>query len=926
MTVRKKTLLIFGITLVGLLSLIAISSRIIQLRSFRILENKQACSNIDRVLDALTNEQEWLDSKVNDWAQWDDMYAFIQHNNPAFIRSNLVDATFSGLRLNVIMLINNRGQLVYGKAYNLVQNRPFAVPHGLQRRLTLNDPLLHGALTGGRTTGVLLLPEGPLLVAVQPILTSTGKGPIRGAVLIGRFLDADRQQHLSIVTHLGLSLQPLSECNFPPAFTKTLLRMAANNSFEIQVENEGVISAYAVIKDISHKPALLLHVQTPRTIYHQGETSIRYFLLCIVGAGIVFGIVTLLLLERMVLARLSYLNERVTEIGETRNLSARISLSGQDELATLACTVNEMLTSLENSQQAIRLSEERYRTLVEFSPDALYIVSRGKCVFTNAAGIALFGATGYEEVIGKSLIDFVHPNSHELAKTRKTQFEMHEEIPYTEITIQRLDHIVIEVEVCATPFPYQGAPGMLLLIHDITKRKQDEERLNNLAYYDSLTGLPNRLLFSDRLTQALTRAHRYQEQIAVLLLDLDHFKDVNDSLGHDTGDRLLHEVAARLTMAVRECDTVARLSGDEFCLILPRLTDAGAADMAARRILELFFQPFVIGEHQFYITPSMGISMYPADGNTIETLVKNADLAMYRTKAMGRNNYKFFSRDMGEAIAKRRTLESHLRTALEREEFIVHYQPQVSLHTEQIVGVEALVRWQHPEWGLVSPGQFIPLAEEIGLIEELDAWVLRTACRQNYAWQMAGLPPVRVAVNLSAHHFQRQDLCELLNNALTDSGLAPEYLEVEVTESTAMLNLEHTLTVLREVHNLGVRVTIDDFGTGYSSLSYLKKLPVQTLKIDRSFIQDMLHDPDDATIVATIIAMAHTLRRAVIAEGVELNEQLDFLRTHHCDEIQGFLFGKPAPAEEIAAMLRNPFHLTDRREDREKMLVQAGRG
>lgn len=446
---------------------------------------------------------------------------------------------------------------------------------------------------------------------------------------------------------------------------------------------------------------------------------------------------------------------------------------------------------------------------------------------------------------------------------------------------------------------------------DITPRKQAEETIRHLAYYDALTDLPNRLLFNDRLTLALAHAHRNQQQLAVMLIDLDRFKVINDTLGHAIGDRLLQGVAQRLTGCLREGDTVARLGGDEFMLLLPGVEHTKGTIKIVQKILEAFKPSFNFNNQELHITPSIGIALYPDDGEDAQTLLKNADTALHRAKEQGRNNYQFYTSTMNATALERLNLESKLRYALERKEFVVYYQPQVSLKTGQIVGIEALVRWQHPDLGLIPPLKFIPLAEETGLSVPLGLWVLRTACAQNKAWQEAGYPPLKVAVNLSTRLFKQQNLIQQVAQVLQETGFDPDYLELELTEGIIMENIETAITTLKELKKMGVHLAVDDFGTGYSSLAYLKQFPIDTLKIDRSFVLDITTDPDDAMIALLIINMAHNLKLKVIAEGVETKEQLTFLRSYNCDEIQGYLFSRPVPAEELVKLLQERKTLTD---------------
>ena len=451
----------------------------------------------------------------------------------------------------------------------------------------------------------------------------------------------------------------------------------------------------------------------------------------------------------------------------------------------------------------------------------------------------------------------------------------------------------------------ESPPVFVAIIQDITERMQARERLQHLAQHDALTELPNRALLLDRLKQSLARARWQERLVAVLFIDLDRFKTINDTLGHEVGDRLLQQLGERFNRNVREGDTVARFGGDEFVILLDDVATGKDVGLVAQKVLEALAAPFIVDGQNLYITASIGVSLFPTDGEDSGTLLKNADVAMYRAKDLGKNTYQFYSADMSARAFERLSLETSLRNALDRNEFALYYQPQIDVDSGEIVGVEALLRWQHPDFGLVAPAEFITLLEETGLIVPVGEWVLHTACAQLRTWQMAGRRNLRVAVNLSPRQFQAPGLVYAVKSALAMLNGTREVLELEITEGLLVRHAPATLEILNTFRALGVRMAIDDFGTGYSSLSYLRRLPIDTLKIDRSFVQDIPHDLDDSAITLAITALAATLKLEMVGEGVENDAQRDFLRSHGCRLMQGYLFSKPLPADEVTSLLQS---------------------
>jgi len=558
------------------------------------------------------------------------------------------------------------------------------------------------------------------------------------------------------------------------------------------------------------------------------------------------------------------------------------------------------------TEKALQESEQRFRQLVAMSSDWYweqdqnfrFVALTGD--FTEKSGIAL------ERIIGKTRCDLV-PSFADTESGREHLAALEAHAPFRNMEYRATDDHGDERWFCISGEPIFDDGGRFTGYRgtgsDITVRKLTEQRVHHVAQHDVLTGLPNRSLLQDRLSQAVAWSARSGRPVWVMLIDLDRFKYVNDSMGHKAGDVLLMTVAARLCAALRDTDTVARLSGDEFVAILSEDQDP-LSPAIVQRVMDAVAQPVLLGSKEFFVTCSIGVAAYPCDGTPADSLIEHADIAMYRAKKLGRNNFQFYTPAMNEESLERVRIESGLRSALERNEFVLHYQPQVDLQTGRIVGMEALIRWQHPELGMVPPSRFVGVAEDTGLIVQIGAWVMRTACAQNKAWQDAGLGKLRVAVNLSARQFSAADLLPGIEAALRDTGLDASCLELELTESLFMSDITPAVELLHRMKALGVKLSIDDFGTGYSSFSYLSRFPIDVLKIDRSFVSDITHDANDAAIVDSIIALAHNLRLSVIAEGVETAEQLDYLRQQGCDEMQGYYFSRPLPAHEFEQLLR----------------------
>ncbi|MFA7291317.1 MAG: EAL domain-containing protein [Rhodocyclaceae bacterium] len=553
----------------------------------------------------------------------------------------------------------------------------------------------------------------------------------------------------------------------------------------------------------------------------------------------------------------------------------------------------------------LRQSEHRFNVAFRASPLAASIARARDGIFVEAND-------KYEKYFGWRRDELIGHTSVEVGlwtdeETRQTWLEtLRRDGTVLDFeSVWRSKHgDVRHISLSAEMIDLNGEPHVLAFIQDITERKESEARIEYLAHHDPLTGLPNRVLFRDRFSLATAWAERSESKVGLLFVDLDHFKTINDTLGHPVGDRLLQDVAARLRDCVRDTDTISRQGGDEFLIALTDIDSTEAVSQVAGKIIDVLSAPFLIENHELAATLSMGVAVWPDDGNNFDTLLQRADTAMYQAKAAGRNTYRFYTEEMNAEALERLQLRSALRHALERKEFLLHYQPQIDLSNGRVVGAEALLRWNRSGTDVIPPARFIPAAEDSGLIVPIGEWVLREACAQAVRWQQAGLPELTVAVNLSAVQFRRGDLEGSITEALTLSGLDPALLELELTESLLLDDAEEVLERVRRFKSLGVRLSIDDFGTGYSSLAYLKRFAVDKLKIDQSFVRDIVSDPDDAAIVRAIISMARSLKLRVIAEGVETEEIARFLGIYHCDEVQGFHYARPMPADAFADWLQ----------------------
>ena len=596
----------------------------------------------------------------------------------------------------------------------------------------------------------------------------------------------------------------------------------------------------------------------------------------------------------------------------------RATLASRPEVATLDSDLRRLAGGL--SVVKVKIYDLHGLTVYSTDPRQIGEQASGKAGYLRARDGYPSSRISYRErldswegaLAGRHIVETYVPVHVYDAAPVEAVLEVYNDVTDQVAAVQRAQWKILAAVLGAMTLIYLVVQLILaryqrLLADKERERAAQEEKIRHQAYHDALTGLPNRASFTEHLEEAMRRAKRAGWPLALLFLDLDLFKRVNDSLGHDAGDRLLRVAAERIRRSVREADMLFRMGGDEFTVLLEDVRGPEEAAMVAGRVLEGIAEPLSLQHHEIAVTASIGIALYPRDDVVGERLVKSADTAMYKAKELGRNRYAFFAPEMNERVESQIMIEAALRRALKNNEFVLHFQPRVSALTGRATGAEALLRWKHPEWGLVEPARFVPLLEETGLIVPVGAWVLAEACRQAKAWQAAGLGPLRVSVNLSSRQFRSEALFEAVSEALRSSDLAPPLLEIELTESLLVENVEHAMGVMGKLKAIGAAISIDDFGTGYSSLGYLKRFPIDSLKIDRSFVRDIATSPKDAAIVKAISALARSLGIGLIAEGVEEPWQVEFLRARHCTEMQGFLFSRALPAEALPELLARPF-------------------
>lgn len=887
------------------------------------MEEGIAERDMERVIEAIRTQEILLDEFAGNWATKSELAQFLIDRNAEYLDSEFTLERMQEENLSLVYLLDARGSVITGNAIDKDSGRSVLIQEFSADDWSSGHMLFPEDEPGSAIKGVIATNAGPMLVSSHPILQQNTSGQILGRLVVGRDLDARALGRGA----MGLRIMSATDPNLSQGERVVMQGLVAGNLRPVSQVTKEIFRVYAVYPDIEGQPALLLRSEVYRNVLSKAYQALLDGLLAQFGIGLVALVILIVSFRRTIMNPLTKLTTHATEIGERGDLSARLGMQRVDEIGVLANEFDSMVEQLEEdmesqkqAEEALRKSEERYALAVEGANDGLWdwdLVAEN--VHFSARWKSMLG---YEEdEIGDRIgewFDRIHPDDLEQVQSAmdahlKGQSDHFE----TELRIRHKGDEYLWVlcrgiavrDADGVPTRMAGSQS------DITLRKIFEEQLRHQALHDSLTNLPNRVLLLDRITQAIRHMDRDEDYMfALLFLDLDRFKVINDSLGHTIGDLLITAIGEKLQAClrgidalVRETETVGRFGGDKFIILLDNIKDSMAATLVADRIQTVLKKPIEIEGHEIFTSVSIGVVVSEKGYKTPEEVVRNADAAMYRAKARGRARFEIFNADMHSKAMERLQLENDLRRAIENQEFVVYYQPVVSLKDGAVTGFEALVRWQHPERGLIPPIDFIPIAEETRMILSIGAWVMQEACKQTRAWQIE-LPQARdihIAVNLSAPEFAQPGLVTAIEKALVNSGLAPNCLNIEITETAMMENMDAVTHTLAKLRNMDIKISIDDFGTGYSSLSYLHRFPTDILKIDQVFIRDMHGNRENTQIVNTIILLAHALEMEVIAEGIEEEDQLVILREFGCELGQGFLFSRPVDVEQATKILES---------------------
>lgn len=912
MQLRKTVIIIISISFSILVLVLLASTRSFTYAKFAEIEDSLIASNFRRSINAIGAITADLNNLAADWAYWDDSYEFLTDRNQQYIDSNLPAETFQSQQNNLIIFLDKNQKLFWGG---------YLPPGGDQlspvseKSLEVLRELLSAkrlAKEGNGHHGIVRIAERIFIVSCKNILTSSRTGPSAGWLVMGKELSPDLLEVLRQRTELNIAITPVDTAG--PAAVDSGSDQAPDPAEEpLSIEKTDTdIRCSGALKDILGKPVAVLTVKESRALYVSGVEASRRLLAIIVATGVLIGGLLSVLIEKKVISRIAFLNRQVKAV-EDSGLSRFSPLEGRDEISLLSQSISEMLAKINASidelrhmQLSLAESEERFKSLFMNTGNPCVVVAEDTTILlANQEFYKTMKLAADERIEGHSWTEFFH--EEEIERMRRYHQARRENEAFAPRTYEtRYKDRTGRTRNCIlTVAMVPGSTNSSCSLIDITDQKKAEEELIRKAFYDSLTGLPNRQLFSDRLGHAIILARRTGKQIGVLLLDIDEFKSVNDTLGHQAGDQILREIAARMRASVRASDTMARLGGDEFTLMIEAPPGIDSLCQIAEKIIGDFSTPYLINNVEFYLGVSVGIAVFPDAGETPEDLLKNADLAMYESKLKGKNRYNLFTHTLNDQAQKRQVVDRFIRQAIATDSFEVVYQPKVSLTDGTLAGMEALVRGKDAEGRFISPGDFIPYAEANGLIVPIDMLVLKKACRQTARWNSEHSAGLVVAVNISTKHFRRQGFVEDVEAILLETGLTPTCLELEITESAMMKDIEQAIASLRRLREMGIAIALDDFGTGYSSLNYLHSLPITTMKVDKSFI-DHVCDPaasNTLELVRIIISLATSMQLQVVAEGVETRDQCMALQDMHCALCQGYYFSKPLPDSDFSQLL-----------------------
>ncbi len=908
MKLRRSIFLLVVVFFGLLITILFMTTRNLTDKKFIDLEENLINSNLRRSINAVTAITSSLNLLVADWANWDDTYHFLQDGNQEYIVSNLPVETFISQQNNIIALLDINNKLAWGKY--LPSGEEKLRPLQPETAILFTSLVENQALNkdGKGFSGIISLHELPFILSCKPVLTSNYTGPSTGWIIMAKAIDTNTVIELQLRTELNLQIINAGLPSLPDNLKK--IKSDQVNLPLIERTSDSIRSI-GQLNDIKGDIVAFMIVTSPRNIYNSGMEVSQTLLTIILSTGALTGLLLLLFLEKKVLKRIANLNEQVNSVQDADSSNFTV-LKGNDEIANLSQSILKMLlilrknfSELQKMQLFLSASEERYKALFMNTGNPCVVVGEDKIIqLANQEFYKVMGTPKGENIEGRAFTDFIHPEElermnkwHHLRRQKESLAPRSYETRYLDNN-SRTRYAIMTVALIP------GTTNSSCSLLDITDQKNAEEELRQKAFIDSLTGLPNRQLFNDRLRHAIDNANRNNTILGVLLLDVDEFKDVNDSLGHQAGDQILRFVAERISTRIRKSDTLARLGGDEFVIIVEDPQDINNLCIIADEILADFKTPYALEGTEFHLGVSIGITVYPETGKTAEILLKNADLAMYESKQQGKNRYNLYTHILNEQAQRRLILDRDLRQAIATDNFEVFYQPKVSLDNESIYGMEALVRGKNADGGIIPPGEFIPFAEANGLIIPIDLFVLKKACSQTAQWLRDGLEPLIISVNISTKHFRSGDFATQVEHILKETGLPASCLELEVTETAMMKDFDQAISSLARLRKLGVAISLDDFGTGYSSLNYLHSLPIQTLKIDKSFI-DHICDENSSTLelVKIIISIAYAMKIKVVAEGVETKDQQKTLHEIGCTKAQGYLFSKPLPSGIFHEML-----------------------